>query len=134
MATTAAPHGVRYTDGMDAAEKYAFDLGGYVVLRGMFTPAEVATMNLAVDTMAAASEQPQAVSPSLASAMPLMWGEGNIVRKIAARLSISGAEPLAQLVEALGAASAGVNIPRSTRPDRRHTSSRRPCRLCSARR
>ena len=48
MATTAAPNGLRYTDGMDAAEKYAFDLGGYVVLRGVFTPAEVATMNLAV--------------------------------------------------------------------------------------
>ena len=76
---------------MDDDEKYAFDLAGYITLRGLLTPAEVAAMNDAVDAMLRQSGDPaelQEETPgvSMANSSPLMRGSANVVNRLAAAI------------------------------------------------
>ena len=81
MATVAAPNGQRWAEGMDEDEKYAFDTGGYVVLRGLLTPEEVARCNEAIDAMA--DHESLVGSESYSGGSPLMRGTNNIFNRLA---------------------------------------------------
>ena len=66
---------------MDEDEKYAFDTGGYVVLRQLLTPEEVATCNAAIDAMTDYSSLQG--SESYSGSSPLMRGRENLYNRLA---------------------------------------------------
>jgi hypothetical protein len=104
MAQTAvAPAGTsasrRWEDGLDEDEKYAFDTGGYVVLRQLLTPEEVNACNEAIDAMTVFDEL--VGSESYSGGSPLMRGRFNLFNRLVD--PIMTLQPSAGAVHALDA-------------------------------
>jgi hypothetical protein len=74
--------------------------GGYIVLRGLLSAAEIDEMNAAVDQMTAG--QDYTASASYANGSPMMRGTGNVARKVADALGVPDSTLLASAMEAAG--------------------------------
>lgn len=107
MATVAASSSKRRAEGLDDDEKYAFDTGGYVVLRGLLTPEEVRTCNDAIDAMT--EHEGLIGSESYSGDSPLMRGRNNLYNRLARKIAtLRPGSDVAAVADAVHAAAAAA--------------------------